>query len=519
MGVITDRQVGYLRELLKVGRPLKVAAMRAGMDEKTARKYRESAKLPSEREDWPRKWRTREDPFAAVWDEVRELVESNPGLHAKTVFAWLQRRYPGQFASGQLRTLQRRLHQWRATSGPAKEVFFAQTHYPGRLGASDFTHMENLGVTLGGQPFDHMVYHFVLTYSNWETATICFSESFESLSEGLQDALGKLNGVPQRHRTDRMSAAVNNLSDRKEFTERYRALMEHYGLTMEKINPREAHENGDAEQSHNRFKQAVDQALRLRGSREFVDRTAYDRFLRELLEERNSGRDRLLAEERAVLRPLPPGRLESYKRVRARVRPGSIIHVDRNVYSVHSRLIGERVDVRLYIEHLEVYFAGRVVERMPRLRGRRKHSINYRHVIDWLVRKPGAFENYQYREDLFPSSRFRMAYDALCEATPGRATREYLAILELAARENESLVDDALRMLLDTDQSITAQAVVDFMGRREPVRPITEVQVDSLELSIFDMLFDHKEVWDGVGDGGEAAARGMPARAALAHVS
>jgi hypothetical protein len=302
-----------------------------------------------------------------------------------------------------------------------------------------------------------------------------------------------------------MSAAVNNLSDRKEFTKRYQALMEHYGLTMEKINPREAHENGDAEQSHHRFKQAVDQALQLRGSREFADRAAYERLLREVLEQSNSGRDKLLAEERAVLRSLPPGRLESYKRARVRVCPGSIIHVDRNVYSVHSRLIGERVDVRLYAEHLEVYFAGRVVERMPRLRGRRKHLINYRHVIDWLVRKPGAFENYQYREDLFPTSRFRMAYDALCQTTPGRATRQYLAILELAARENESLVDDALRMLLDTDQQITAQAIVDWMGRNEPARPVTEVEVDATDLTIFDMLFYHKEVWDGTGDGGERA--------------
>jgi hypothetical protein len=519
MRVITDRQVGYLRDLLKAGKPLKVAALRADMDEKSARKYRDSAKLPSELEVWPRTWRTREDPFAAVWDEVRERLEVSPGLQAKTLFAWLQRTHPGRFEDGQLRTLQRRLRQWRATSGPPKEVFFAQTHHAGRLCASDFTHMESLGVTLGGQPFDHMLYHLVLTYSNWETVSVCFSESFESLSEGLQQALWELGGVPQRHRSDRMSAAVNNLSDRKEFTKRYQALMEHYDLTMEKINPREAHENGDAEQSHHRFKQAVDQALQLRGSRDFTDRAAYDRFLREVRDQRNSGRGKHLAEERTALRSLPPGRLESYKRAEARVRPGSIIHVDRNIYSVHSCLMGERMDVRLYAEHLEVWYAGRVVERIPRLRGRGKHTINYRHVIDWLVRKPGAFENYKYREDLFPSSRFRMAYDALGETTPGGASREYLKILELAARENESLVDDALRTLLEEDQPITAQAVVDWMGRREPARPVTEVQVEPTELSSFDALFNHKEVWDGFGDGGESPADRVPAGASLTDVS
>ena len=268
---------------------------------------------------------------------------------------------------------------------------------------------------------------------------------------------------------------------------------------MEKINPREAHENGDAEQSHNRFKQAVDQALQLRGSRDFTDRAAYDRFLREVLGQRNTGREKLLAEERAALAPLPSGRLESYKRARPRVAPGSVIHVDRNAYSVHSRLIGEKVDVRLYAEHLEVWYGGRVIERIPRLRGQGKHIINYRHVIDSLVRKPGAFENYKYREDMFPTSRFRMAYDALRETTPNRASREYLQILELAARENESLVDDALRALFEEDRPIAFEAVKEWVVRREAARPATEVQVELTTLSSFDVLFRYKEVWDGVG--------------------
>ena len=212
MSFSTDQQVRRLSALLKTGKSLKAAAMRADMDEKTARKYREVGRPPSEIDVWPRAWRTREDPFADVWEEVRTQLETSPGLEAKTLFLWLQRTYPGRFEDGQIRTLQRRLRQWRATAGPPKEVFFAQIHHPGRLAASDFTHMGSLGVTLGGQPFDHMVYHFVLTYSNWETVSICFSESFESLSEGLQQALWELGGVPERHRSDRMSAAVNNLT-------------------------------------------------------------------------------------------------------------------------------------------------------------------------------------------------------------------------------------------------------------------------------------------------------------------
>lgn len=517
--MVTDRQVRRLHALLHSQRPLSVAAMRVDMDRKTARKYRGQVKLPSELETWPRRWRTRENPFAEVWEEVRELLEANTGLQAKTLFEWLQRRYPGRFQEGQLRTLQRRVRQWEATAGPPKEVFFAQTHHPGRLGPSDFTHMTSLGVTIGRQPFDHMVYHFVLTYSNWETASICFSESFESLSDGLQQALWELGGVPQRHRTDRMSLAVNNASDRKEFTRGYQALMEHYRLEMEKINARQAHENGDAEQSHNRFKEAVEQALLLRGSRDFVDRAAYARFLRDIRDQRNAGRQVRFAEERAVLRPLPAARLESYKLARVRVRPGSTIHPDRNTYSVDSRLIGEHVDVRLYADELEVWFAGKVVERIPRLRGQGKHRINYRHVIDWLVRKPGAFENYRYREDLFPTSRFRMAYDALRQTAPSRASREYLQILELAARENEAMVDGALQALLEEEQAITVQAVTNWIRCRETAPPVTDVSVEATNLSCFDMLFEHREVWDGSAYGSEAAAGGMPTGASPAHVS
>src|SRR5262249_44361166 len=257
---------------------------------------------------------------------------------AKCILHELQRRHPGCFADGQLRTLQRHIRRWRAEVGPPKEVFFAQVHEPGRLCASDFTHLSDLGVTIQGQPFAHLAYHFVLTYSNWETATICFSEGLESLSEGLQNALGELGGVPQRHRTDRLSTAVNNLSERKEFTQRYQALLGHYGLVGEKIQADHAHENGDVEQRHRRFKEAVDQALMLRGSRDFAGREAYAQFLRQVLEQLNAGRRARLAEEVAGLRPLPVRRREAGPRLRGKGEQGSLSHGGRQSHPVPSPL-------------------------------------------------------------------------------------------------------------------------------------------------------------------------------------
>jgi hypothetical protein len=516
--MVTDEQVKRLWQVLSSGKTLVQSADKASMDEKTARKYRRIGRLPSEIAP-ERSWRTRQDPFAEIWPEVHEQLHEAPGLEAKTLFVVLQTKYPGKFDDTQLRSFQRGVKRWRATFGPAKEVFFSQVHHPGRLCASDFSHMESLAVTIGGQSFDHLVYHFVLTYSNWESVTICFSESFESLSEGFQDAVWQLSGVPQRHRTDRMSLAVNNGSDMKEFTERYKGLLGYYEMEMEKIQPREPNENGDVEQSHRRFKEAVEQALLLRGNRDFESREAYGRFLQELVVVRNAGRRKRLDEELPCLRPLPDRRRESYKRVPVRVDTGSLIHVDRNVYSVPSRLIGERVEVRLHVEHVEVWYAQKAIERFPRLRGRKKHAINYRHIIDWLVRKPGAFENYVYREELFPTSRFRMAYDALREAQPKRGHKEYLQILYLAACQSETAVDEALRTLLNSDRPITWAAVEALVQQAEEVPAVTEVTVEEVDLLSFDDLFLHKEVWDGCEGGCEGEVGGLLAGTALADVS
>ena len=490
----SDQQVRRLMKLIGKEPTLARAAAKAGMDEKTARKYRNSGKLPSACRQ-PHDWRTRKDPFEEAWAWVRAQLEQEPGLEAKTLFEVLQRESPGRYADGQLRTLQRRIKVWRALEGPPKEVFFAQRYEPGKLCASDFTHMTALGVTIAGEPFEHLIYHFVLPYSNWETGTICFSESFESLSAGLQNALWELGGVPRAHRTDRLSTAVHQVDHPEEFTQRYKALLAHYGMEGRKTQAECPHENGDVEQRHHRFKRAVDQALMLRGSRDFSDREAYQAFLRGIFVQCNAGRRERFREELSVLRGLPAMRLDADRQVWVRVGQGSTIYVDRNVYSVDSRLRDERVEVRLRSETLEVWYGQRCVETLPRLRGRGRHRIEYRHVIDSLVRKPGAFENYRYRDDLFPTTRFRLAYDELRSRTPWRADREYLAILELAAHETESGVDEALRRLLTQGEPVRTETVKQLVTRGEVEVAITAVAIEAVDLSRYDELLAEAEVW------------------------
>ena len=491
--MVTNQQVRRLFKLMQTESTGYIAAAKAGMDEKTARKYAKAGKLPSELKV-EHAWRTRTDPFEAHWEEVREHLAENPGLEAKTLFEDLQRRFPDTFPDGQLRTLQRRVKRWRALEGPSKEAFFPQLHRPGELAQSDYTHMGKLGITINKQPFDHLVYHFVLTYSNWETGSICYSESFESLSEGLQAALWELGGLPQTHQTDRLTAAVHNALHAEEFTQRYQALLKHYGLIGRKSQAASPNENGDVEQRNHRLKRAVQQALLLRGSFDFDSIDEYRDFLHKLFARLNRGRRERFLEEQRVLRNLPERRLESCTRLEVGVGRASTIRVSNNTYSVASRLIGETLQVQLFADHLDLYYAQKRVDTVPRLRGKNRHLINYRHVIDQLRRKPGAFENYRYREEMFPGSCFRVAYDELKERhTQQVAAREYLKILMLAAKESETAVAAALTELCGR-QPITAEAVEELVRAQQLPSPVTEVGVVAVDLACYDRLLSMEEV-------------------------
>lgn len=467
-----------------------IAAAKAGMDPKTARNYLKIGKLPSQIKR-VHDWKTREDPFEKDWPEILEMLEINPGLEGKTIFKYLQQVNQGRYQDNQLRTLQRKFKHWRATEGPAKEVYFPQKHYPGELCASDFTHMSSLGITIRGELYKHLIYHFVLTYSNWETFTICYSESFESLSAGLQNALWELGGVPGRHRSDRMSAAVNKDCNPETFTRNYRSLMRHYGITPERTNVRSAHENGDVESSHRHFKRAVSQTLMLRGSKDFNEIAEYKKLLQKITEQLNAGRSQRFKEELNELKGLPARRVNDHKIIDdIKVGKSSTIHLLHNTYSVHSRLVGEKVQARIYVDYIEIWYAQKMVEQIERLSGENKHRINYRHIIDWLVRKPGAFENYRYKEDLFPSSWFRMAYDWLRSNMALQANRQYVRILYCAAKEGETVTEDAIRYLLKQEQELTALNIQDQVNQRSRIPSVTDVVVENNSLETYDTLLE-----------------------------
>ncbi len=488
--MVTDEQVRLLRQKRMEGKSQEAAAAAAGMSVRTAQGW-ERGPFPSQKRK-KRSWRTRKDPFEGVWAlEIEPLLRRDEDrvLQATTILDLLEQRTPGQFGEGQLRTLQRRIRDWRALHGPDREVFFEQVHPPGREAQIDFTYATELGVTVAGVLFPHLLFEFVLSFSGWRWVCLAFGETYEALMDGIQGALWALGGSPEVTRSDNLSAATHELkrSGGRALTERFAALLAYYGLRSTRIHPGRSHENGVAEQAHHRLKSEIRQALVIRGSRDFDSVADYERFVQEVVRRLNRRCEAKLEQERAQLRPLPARRLPAYTSYWVKVHKWSTIRLSNKTYSVPSRLRGHEVEARQYANEVGIYYRGQLVEWMPRLRGGEPYRIDYRHVIWSLVRKPGAFARYRFREELFPTTTFREAYDALIRFKGERADIDYVRTLHLAASTMESTVEAALRLLLDSGNRFDYAAVRDLAA---PVKPtIPELATPEVpDLAVYDAL-------------------------------
>jgi len=475
------------------------AAMKAGMDRKTARKYLTAGVLPSEAAA-PRDYRTRPNPFEERWAEVEALLRETPEFEAKTLLELLQEKYPGVYDTGQLRTLQRRVRRWRAEQGPEKEVVFGQRHRPGEAAQTDFTWASSLGITIAGQLFVHMLCVLVLPYSNWQWATVCLSESMAALRKGVQRALFQLGRVPRYHQTDNSTAATHRIPDdrrelvdgvRRPFNADYLAMMRHFGMTPRTTEIGAKEQNGDVEAGNGAIKRRLEQALLVRGSRDFASPNDWQAFIDQVLRKANSARGPRVTEDLEAMRELNVAKLLEFVEEDVRVSDWSTVRIKHCAYSVPSRLIGEWVRVRVFDDKLEVYFADLLQLECERLRGRNLHRIDYRHVIWSLVRKPGAFARYVYREEMFPTVDFRRAYDAIQARHAGiQGDVEYLRILHLAASTMESDVAAALALLATSGKPITIDAVKALVTA-EPtsieVPPLAPLPVD---LHAYDALIE-----------------------------
>jgi hypothetical protein len=502
MMTATDAQVRIIMRERSQGKTQEQAAVKANLSSReTVRKYENLGKLPSELKQ-PRTYRTRSDPFEEDWPEVEQMLKEASELEAKALFEWLCEQKPGQYQEGQLRTFQRRVSNWRVFN-EEQELTLEQVRQPGEMMQTDGTWMTELGVTINGQEFPHLLIHSVLPYSNWEWGRVAQSESLLAIRLGIQSALVKLGHIPEIHQTDNTTAATHKLGradrdkgpEERGFNDEYLQLMEHFGMEPQTIHLESPDENGDIEAANGAFKRAVKQHLLLRGSADFESLEAYETFLWQVMEKRNALRSQKLAEELAVMKPLQANPWPEMRELRVRVNRAGIIRVQNNGYSVPSGLKGKQVAVRIYEWRIEVWYANRRVETLPRLTGIKKYHINYRHIIDTLLRKPGGFRNYRYQADLFPRTVFRQAWDVLQNRlSPRRADIAYLRILKLAARGLESDVAAVLEELLASGQVWDDQTVADRVYPQQPKIP--DLKISSVNLHEYDRLLSQEVCYD-----------------------
>ena len=497
----TDRQVRtFMTHYARHGK-LKQAADAANISPDTAGKYRDLNLLPSQI-DKPIRPSRKIPIFSEHWPAVEAMLESAPELEAKILFNHLHQKFPDTYHEGQLRSFQRRVSEWRALKGPSKQVFFQQVHRPGEAIQVDFTWMTKLEITIEGEVFDHMLCHVVLPFSNWQHATICGSESLLALRKGIQSGLTKLGHIPEFCQTDNSTSATHRIETKKRaFNDDYLALMRHYNMTPRTIAIGKKEQNGDVESLHNVLKKRVKQHLLIRGSRDFESVEVYQSWLNELLSKANRMRQKKITEDLKNMRVLTVKPLANYHEETVKVSRYSSIRILQNTYSVQSRLIGQLLRVKIYEDHLEVYFKSKLQLTVGRLLGSNKSLINYRHFIDSLVRKPGAFARYRYREGLFPTLTFRFAYDALrSELTERKADLAYLRILKLAASTMECEVETALELLLDDKQTPIVDNVKDLMGLSQSAKP--RLTIEPVNLGDYDALL---ECIEGLTESQEAA--------------
>lgn len=426
-----------------------MSAMKAGMTRKTAGKYLSQDNVMEQRQV-PHTWRTREDPLKEIWPKALEMLREAPELEAKALFEHLMPEGSGGIQEKHLRTFQRRVKSWRLAEGPEKEVFFTQDQKPGEVLAVDWTDMGELGITIQGKALAHKLFHAVLPYSNWEWAVRAHSESTLSLRGGLKATLNRLGRVPKQLLTDHSSTATHQLKrggSARVFNEEYLGICAHYGITPRTINVGRPNENGSCEASNGHLKRRIKQHLLLRGSRDFSSEEEYDGFLIKVLEAANLRRTKRLAGDLAAMDEKTIADLADYRELMVSVRKDSTIRISKMVYSVPSRLIGVKLLAQIHENHIVLLKGALEVAQLPLSRGDRGAVVDFRHVIGHLLRKPGAFAGYRWREELFPSLVYRAAYDHL-ERTTSEAERRYLELLKLATDEGQTAVENALEQLL-----------------------------------------------------------------------
>jgi len=491
---VTVKQVEVYRMARKEGFIQEVSAAKSGISERSGRRI-DGQSLDS----FPKKNQgnsTREDPLNDVWDSrLVPLLETNPALTPATLFDWLGDNYPDQYDAKIIRTLQRRVKQWKIVHGPDKEVMFRQVKIPSLMAISDFTTLKRVTVTIQGVTFEHILYHYRLVFSGWCYVKIILGgESFAALSAGLQEALWRCGGVPIEHRTDSLSAAFNNNAEKEQLTVRYEALCKHYNIKPTRNNRGVSHENGAIESPNGHLKRKIEQALLIRESNDFDSLDGYQVFIDIIVGKINRSNQTRFQEELVLLNSLPKRRTHDYMQEYVVVTSSSTIELKRVTYSVPSKLVGARLCVHVHDDRL-VMFSGHVEVfktcRCFSKKGQRDRSIDYRHLIESLARKPGAFYHSQLRDELLPSEDYRQIWRYLDGNLDSRSASRYIVKVLLTAARNDC--EGPLgRFILNHISRGQLPTETDYQKRFSTVVEIPDFTVTQHSLRDYDQLISQE---------------------------
>jgi hypothetical protein len=493
---INSKQIQLYMDERDAGNRQITAAAKAGFSVRTAGRIDAKTHRPQQGKE--RDWRTRHDPLVEVWEsELQPLLQREPRLEAMTLYEYLQEHYPGQYQTV-LRTVQRRVSEWKAQHGNAPPVMFELRHSPGEMGFSDFTELSGVTITIGDKPFEHLLYHYRLGYSGWQYVQIIQGgESFVALSQGLQNALWASGGVPKIHRTDSLTAAFSNSGGKHKLTQRYEALCSHYQMRSSRNNTGIAHENGAIESSHGYFKRRLKQQLFLRGSFEFESISAYGEFITQVIAHLNGKCSQKFTEEQAHLQLLPKYRTADYDILSVRVSCRSSVDVKAVLYTVPERLIGRQLTVHLYHDRLVGFLGQQQVVELPRLsapaghHGRRPRVVNYRHIIAGLRQKPRALLYCAWQSEILPNDEYRQLWQQML-ATFERdsAARVMVEALYIAAtQDKEAAVAQYLQAQLATQTLSLSGLQRHFQLLQVPEPP--EIAAVQHPLSNYDLLLHY----------------------------
>jgi len=234
--------------------------------------------------------------------------------------------------------------------------------------------------------------------------------------QGLQNAFWRSGGVPTSHRTDSLSAAYKNHSEKTQLTKRYETLCKHSLVTPTRNNKGVAHENGAIESPHGHFKRKVEQQLLLRGHRDFSDLAEYKSFIERIVSTINRRCATRFKEEQIHLQDLPKQRTNDFSEHYVKISSSSTLVMKRVTYTVPSRLIGTTLLVHLFDDKLALFYGHEPTLTLKRIyapKQTRSRSVDYRHVIHSLAKKPNAFKSSMIRDDLIPQGDFTLLWQQL----------------------------------------------------------------------------------------------------------